>query len=451
MNRTRRLSVLATAAVSAWSVPAMAQDAGSAIAEELAAMRAEMARMAARIDTLEAELAAAEAQADAAPAQAAAEPEPEGDATTISWSGAPVIESESGWSFKPRGRLQIDAGAIDAPNGTGAADGFGSEVRRARLGVEGDVLGGFGYKFEVDFAANEVEVVDAIAIWGSGGLTISAGQHNTFQGLEELTSSRFISTMERAAFTDAFGFERRVGLSAQYAATSLLVQGGLFSDNLGDLSNRNWSADGRAVFMPKLGDTQLHLGGSLHYADYEAGHEVRYRQRPFVHFTDDRFIDTGDFAAASEFGAGLEAAAIAGPFHVVAEGFWQTADRSGALADPTFFGGYAELGMFLTRGDTRGYKAGVFDRVKPAEPVGEGGFGAVQVNLRYDYLDLVDAGVIGGKQDGYAVSLVWTPTDYTRIVANYARMQYRDAAVPAAGGDTSYGVDAFGVRAQIDF
>ena len=442
MKNILRSSAAAAALGTLWVSPGSAQEADPR-SQELAEMRAEMARMAARIDSLEAELA----QAESAP-QASAE---SSDETSIEWKGAPVISTESGWSFKPRGRLQIDAGSIGAPSSTGADTGFGSEIRRARLGVEGDIPGGFGYKFEVDFAGGEVEIVDAIATYGHGGLTISAGQHNTFQGLEELTSSRFISTMERAAFTDAFGFERRVGLSAQFESGAVLVQGGAFTDNVADLSNENWSVDGRAVFMPKLGETQLHLGGSLHYADYEAGSELRYRQRPFVHFTDERFIDTGSFGAASELGMGLEAAAIRGPFHAAAEGFWQKADRPGALADPTFFGGYAEVGMFLTPGDSRGYKGGTFDRVKPANPVGEGGFGAVQVNVRYDRLDLVDAGLIGGTQDGYAVSLVWTPTDYTRLMMNYGRMQYDNAALPAAGGDSSYGVDAFGVRAQIDF
>ncbi|MBM0169797.1 OprO/OprP family phosphate-selective porin [Altererythrobacter sp. C41] len=450
MKYALRASALAIAIGTA--APAMAQDGDAAMQSELAAMRAEMARMAARIATLEADLAAAEAEPAESSPEAAVEPVAEsGDETTVTWKGAPVIATESGWSFKPRGRLQIDAGVIGAPGSTGVDDGFGNEIRRARLGVEGDMPGGFGYKFEVDFAGNEVEISDAILTYGTGGLTISAGQHNNFQGLEELTSSRFISTMERAAFTDAFGFERRVGLSAEYAGRNWLVQGGLFTDNVDDLSNENWSADGRAVFMPKLGNTQLHLGGSVHYADYEAGSTLRYRQRPFLHFTDDRFIDTDTFDAASELGLGLETAAIAGPFHAAAEGFWQKADRPGALADPTFFGGYAEVGMFLTEGDTRGYKGGTFDRVKPANPVGEGGFGAVQVNLRYDYLDLTDAGIVGGTQNGYAVSLVWTPTDYTRFMVNYGRMQYDDAVIPAAGGDTSYGVDAFGVRAQIDF
>ena len=443
------LSHVAAVAGGLWAVPLAAQDGGAGSGHgQVEALRAEMARLADRVETLEAELAAAKGEPATVPPAPAA---PSAGASSIIWKGAPVIEGEGGWSFKPRGRLQIDAGTISAPDSLGAVDGFGSEIRRARLGAEGDIPGGFGYKFELDFAGGEVELADGILTYGDGGLTVSIGHHNTFQGLEELTSSRFISTMERAAFTDAFGFERRLGLSTQYAAGAWLVQAGVFSDNADALSNRNWSVDGRVVAMPELSGTRFHLGGSVHYADYEEGTALRYRQRPFAHFTDTRFIDTGRVEGASELGMGLEAAAIAGPFHAAAEGFWQQVDRPGALPDPTFFGGYAEIGMFLTPGDTRGYKRGVFDRVKPANPVGEGGFGAVQINLRYDRLDLVDAGIVGGAQDGYAVSLVWTPTDYTRFMANYGRMEYANAALPAGEDDRSYGVDTFGVRAQIDF
>ena len=71
-----------------------------------------------------------------------------------------------------------------------------------------------------------------------------------------------------------------------------------------------------------MGETQLHLGGSLHYADTDAM-DVRYRQRPLVHFTSERFIDTGSLSADGEFGAGLEAALVRGRFHAVQgdEGF----------------------------------------------------------------------------------------------------------------------------------
>ena len=92
-----------------------------------------------------------------------------------------------------------------------------------------------------------------------------------------------------------------------------------------------------------------------------------------------------------------------------------------------------------------------FDRTKPANPVGEGGMGSVQVNLRYDRLDLNDGPIIGGTQDGYYLSLVWKPTDYTMLLANYGKLDYSDAVLPTATGDTDYSVDVFGVRAQIDF
>ncbi len=417
-------------------------------------MRAEMERMSARLEELEQREAATAqtaatavevAQAATVAAEAAKSP------VDVAWKGAPEISGEGGWSFKPRGRLQMDAGTINAPDSTGVVDGFGSELRRARLGVEGDIPGGFGYKFEVDFAGNKVELTDAILTYATGGLTISAGQHNNFQSLEELTSDLHSSFIERAAFTDAFGFERRLGLSAQYKTGNLLLQAGAFSDNVGKLPGQSFSLDGRAVYMPKFGNAQLHLGGSVHYADLETADSVRYRQRPHVHFTSTRFVDTGSMPAYSEAGYGLEAAVIAGPFHAAGEAFWQSVDRSDALPDADFFGGYAEVGYFLTGGDSRGYKSGKFDRIKPARPLGDGGIGAVQVNLRYDYLDLTDGPVVGGTQDGYMGSLIWTQTAYTRLMLNYARLSYRDAVFPMAGGDASYDVDTIAIRAQVDF
>ena len=451
-------AVVAVAVANCWALPAHAQDANSAaVQQELAEMRAMMTRMAQRIDTLEAELAEAEAKADAAQASAgeavaAAEKVSKGDGTKIAFKGAPEIKGEGGWSFKPRGRLMYDAGFTSVPESTGRDDGFGNEVRRARLGVQGDIPGGFGYKFEVDFAGNEIEAADAFISYETGNLEVDVGHHNNFQSLEELTSSLNTSFIERAAFTDAFGFERRIGASMSYGAGIVLAQAGVFTDNFDDTSTGNVGADARLVLMPKLGDTQLHLGGSVHYNDIkEDAAAVRYRQRPLVHFTSERFINTGTLDATSELGYGIEAAAIAGPFHAAAEGFWQQVSRPGALTDPTFFGGYVEVGYFLTGGDSRGYKSAKFDRIKPSNPVGEGGFGALQMNLRYDHLDLNDLGIVGGKQDGYMASIIWTPTAYTRLMLNYAKLAYDDAAYAAAGGDNSYSVDAFGVRAQVDF
>ena len=444
MHRTTRLSLMAAALSCTMSTPLLAQDV-TLPADELAAMRAQLAAMNARIDQLEGELAATKAEAAEA-GQVVDAPAPAADSEPVS-----TLAKSDGWSFKPRGRLMFDAGFTNAPDSTGASDGFGNEVRRARLGASGDMPGGFGYKFEVDFAGNEISVADAILSYENGPIEIAIGQHNNFQSLEELTSSLHTTFIERAAFTDAFGFERRLGASITYARGDVLAQAGVFTDNLEDTDSKNRGADARIVFMPKAGDTQLHFGGSFHYNDLDdPAAQLRYRQRPLVHFTSQRFIDTRSMGADSETGYGLEAAAIAGRFHAAAEGYWQSVDMPGVADDPTFFGGYVEAGLFLTD-DTRGYKGGKFDRTKPSSPVGEGGIGSVQFTLRYDHLDLNDAGILGGRQAGYFAALVWKPTDYTALMLNYGRLQYTDAILPTASGDTSYGVDAIGMRAQIDF
>ena len=444
MHRTTRLSLMAAALSCTMSTPLLAQDV-TLPADELAAMRAQLAAMNARIDQLEGELAATKAEAAEA-GQVVDAPAPASDSEPVS-----TLAKSDGWSFKPRGRLMFDAGFTNAPDSTGASDGFGNEVRRARLGASGDMPGGFGYKFEVDFAGNEISVADAILSYENGSIEIAIGQHNNFQSLEELTSSLHTTFIERAAFTDAFGFERRLGASITYARGDVLAQAGVFTDNLEDTDSKNRGADARIVFMPKAGDTQLHFGGSFHYNDLDdPAAQLRYRQRPLVHFTSQRFIDTRSMGADSETGYGLEAAAIAGRFHAAAEGYWQSVDMPGVTDDPSFFGGYVEAGVFLTD-DTRGYKGGKFDRTKPSSPVGEGGIGSVQFTLRYDHLDLNDAGIVGGRQAGYFAALVWKPTDYTALMLNYGRLQYTDAILPTASGDTSYGVDAIGMRAQIDF
>src|SRR5690606_10946852 len=96
---------------------------------------------------------------------------------------------------------------------------------------------------------------------------------------------------------------------------------------------------------------------------------------------------------------GLEFAANRGRLHLASEAAWLKLKRPGN-ADPTFFGGYAEVGLFLTD-DSRSYKNGNFDRTTPRNPVGDGGLGALELNLRYDRLDLTDGTIDGGTQDGF--------------------------------------------------
>ncbi|HCY02718.1 MAG TPA: hypothetical protein DHU71_07550, partial [Erythrobacter sp.] len=74
--------------------------------------------------------------------------------------------------------------------------------------------------------------------------------------------------------------------SITYGRGDILLQAGVFTDNIEDTDSKNRGVDARIVFMPEAGDTQLHFGGSVHYNDLDdPAAEVRYRQRPLVHLT----------------------------------------------------------------------------------------------------------------------------------------------------------------------
>jgi phosphate-selective porin OprO and OprP len=432
-------------------VPAQAV-AQSISAEEAAQLRAELAALKAQVSALEARVGNSPAPAPA-PAPVAVPATPAKPATEIGWKGAPEFKHKDGWSFKPRGRLLIDAGYVDAPDGLALpGDGFASRARRIRLGFEGSMPGGFGYKVEADFASGNAEFADAFLTYAKGGTTITLGQHDNFQGLERIGTSNVASFMERASFNEAFNFERKVGLSLTQESGPIMLQAGVFTDAISDLNlngNSSIGVDGRVVYAPKFGDAQLHLAASGHWRNVPLVQPVtRYRSRPQIRTTDLRFVSTPNLAVESETDFGLEAAVISGRFHAAAEGHWLTASVAG-LADPTLFGASVEAGLFLTD-DTRGYGKGVFRAVKVKKPLGQGGTGAWQVNVRYDHLDLNDRAVVGGTQDGYMASLIWTPIDYVRFMLNYAKMDIRDAAITIAG-DRRYQVDTLGMRAQISF
>lgn len=442
-----------------------------------------------------------------------------------SWKGAPLLEDkDAGWSFKPRGRLQYDVGFVANPDESIITRnlGFNTRVRRLRLGAEGTIPGGFGYKFEVDFANSSVGFGDAIITYAPAGKpwNLTIGNHETMDGLEQTTSSRFTSFMERAAFNDAFINTRRIGLSAGYVnkAGTLRANAGLFSAHTIDSSfdNDGWIAAARGVWSPLLGANQFHFGANLQHRNFQSNNggtsnaqsagepssnqRARYRARPLTQLTDQRFVSTDFYAAKSDTIAGLEFGAIFKSLHITAEGqyLWSNAYGPGDTingggdpldlfptasvfvprGNPSFWGGYAEAGYFLT-GETRGYKNGLWDRTKVLKPFSQGGWGALQVNGRVDYLDL-DSGKLkrgcsnnfttgactgspvlsrGGKQLGLLASLVWIPEDYMRFYLQYSHAAITGGPFAATVEPTSgkpvderkYGVDAVAARAQIDF
>jgi phosphate-selective porin OprO/OprP len=358
----------------------------------------------------------------------------------------------SDWQLKPRWRMQYDVASIDGPDGLAGVGNF-QDIRRARVGVDLAMPYGFSARLETELTADPIELSDAYLQWSSRRLKVILGQQKAQFPLDEENSDLDTSFLERAAFVNAFGYTRRTGISGHYVAGDWAISGGIYTDAivaLNDVRANSVSADLRAFWSPQLASTRLHFGAAYHWRDMNdfGLAATRYRSRPALRITDTRYIGTPGLAVEKEQRFGLEAAAVQGRFHLASEAHWLKAQRDG-LHDPIFFGAYAEIGLFLTK-DSRPLKGGMFGTIKPRKPIGGGGLGAVQLNIRYDYLTLNSGAIIGGTQNGYLASLIWTPAENFRLMGQYTKLRYTDAAV-ALAGDRSYSVNVIGVRGQISF
>ena len=433
---------------------------------------------------------------------------------TPTWKGAPEFaDKDAGFTFKPKGFLQFDAGYVGFPNGDerrgtlGGLNyqnlGFNTRARRLVFGAEGSLPGGFKYKAEFNFAQGTVDYEDILLSYDfkNSPLTVTVGNFYPYSSLDTVTSSRLGSFLERASFTDAFNYNRRLGVGLSLAdkvADRYTLSAGVFSEPINDtrFNRTGWEASARGTFTPHVGAGFFHLGASAHYRrNTKEAQGAQYRSRPLTQITDQRFVDTGTIAARGDYSVGAELGGVFHSFHFAAEAqkLWINHafdTTTAALTDPTsndaftglrynndpsFTGGYAEVGYYFT-GESRGYKGGKWERTKVLHPFNDGGWGALQLNGRVDYLDLTDrvggtplvtAGygsgsnsqnVNGGKQLGYQASLIWNPMDYLRFMAQLGRVDITGgprASIVDPSGPSSpnrkYHVNTAAVRAQLEF
>lgn len=355
------------------------------------------------------------------------------------------------------GRIQVDAWGTDQDD-LSLKGKSGTEFRRARLFVKGTMYDNWSYKGQYDFADNKTTVKDAwIGYNGFDAFKIKVGQFKQPMGLEELTSSKYITFMERATPSEAFATSRRIGLGVynhsdhwNWAAS---VYGQAEGDNTNSGGSEGYGAGARLAWAPwNESGKLLHLGVSGAY-ELQNDSELRFRSRMEAHGVDTRFLDTGDIPKPDKVGKiGLEAATVMGPFSLQGEYFLVSAESDAAgVSDPDFKGGYAYASWFMT-GESRKYKKGAFGRVTPKTTVGRGGWGAWELAARYSYTSLDDSGFKGGEETNYTLGLNWYATKYVRFMANYIYVDGDPVAEKTTGvTNKDDKPSVFMARAQIDF
>jgi phosphate-selective porin OprO/OprP len=299
------------------------------------------------------------------------------------------------------------------------------ELRRARLGVEGVVYYDWKYKFEVEFAGDAVEIKDAYLAyanwWGAIDTSeLRIGNQYVYTSLEQITSSRFITFLERAAFTDP-GFlpsvqaDRQIGAAIVVGDEHWSFQTGAYGASVGPVSGDTdfeipgqedydddpFALSVRGTVAPINREVNgvhqvVHLGASFRHrdagtlnvcsprGDFEDDGDddgngsfcansdgdgvsalFQYRARGADLHLADAFVDTPQFAQEDNLWH-LEAAFVWGPFSM--QGEYAELEAEGARfanegfpvprtpVNPTYTGWYVDASWYLT-GETRTYEA----------------------------------------------------------------------------------------------
>ena len=206
-------------------------------------------------------------------------------------------------------------------------------------------------QFDVEYISDgTIEIKD---MWiGYTGITNSILQIGNFKapfGLETLTSSRYITFIERSLI-DNFSPDRHIGVAFSKFDKRCYASGGLFGPTVGATDStgqdQGYGVVGRVTALPLLTRNALvHLGVAGSYltpaaatsADLSDANQMRLRARPETHVNRGRFIDTKKMSNIDHQNLiGFEAAAEFGPVSVQSEYNKATYKRTiSTLAEPS--------------------------------------------------------------------------------------------------------------------
>lgn len=398
---------------------------------------------------------------------------------TTAWKGAPQWSNDDVY-FKVRGRILLDAVFQDVKRDGTATDYKTSNIRgrQAFIGIEGKLNNYIAYKAEGG-AVNG-------GAWGWDDVVIEVKPTESTSilfgnikaaGLENLTSTRFTTFMDRGPYgdlgVDSYLLSVVGKVNGPNWSATAAVQGDTI--NNADINNTSTSLTsnqnsnerlgftGRFHYAPIVTDTdKLHLAVSARYRNHGNEAAFAYQGRPNTNFgSSGRYYTTGaigdrDTTIAAEGMWIHNSLSVQGEYsNISVERLATTAPGS----NPDVKVGYAFVSFWPT-GEQRNYDpvAGEVKRPKILNPITAGGWGGVELALRYDYADLTDAynsastaasktlSADAGKYTAWTLGVNYYPTAYVRFQANYTDGSV-DPVVALHGSD----IKQFQLRAQLDF
>lgn len=321
--------------------------------------------------------------------------------------------------------------------------GNGYSIRRARLAAKVELGKNWYGEFDMDISNSELEIKDAYLEYTfNKGPYLRVGNFKEYYSMESTTTSRYLTFIERPMAVNAFAPSRHIGLGSSYSYKWLLLQAGIFFQNVGDLEERIFSEDnnkdygmdegysltGRVVVMPfhEQKDKGLHFGFAGSYrtpkTDAEVVNTLRYSTRSLTSINRKKYIDTDLMDMKSETLGGIEVAGYFKNLRLQGEYLFSSVERDKVDQTENFDGFYV-FGSCLLFGGSYNYNTsdGEFTQVNRGKKWGD-----LELAFRYDYLNM-NSGmdkIMGGAGEGYTLGLNYYPISNVKIMINYAYLNH---------------------------
>jgi len=384
------------------------------------------------------------------------------DKLSINTSGGGIKIKSGDQKFAIGGRLMMDYDNMDSGHQTENKSFSDMEWRRTRVNIKGSVNKHWSYKATWDFLSegDKANLDEGYLKYDTTkGFYVTFGKTKADMMLEQRTSSKWISTIERGllnAMNEKVNY--LVGKPGDGAGIKLgfynkenRLSGALsvydaYKDDTDDDNDMIWHTTARLNYSPKIGNDFTHFGVSYGLADYK-GEAANAELQIGIHQGDKTML--ADAAAGDITTWGVEAAYVSGPFSLQAEYFDNDTELVNGSKGYEWDGFYGQLSYVVT-GETRGYKwkGAIFDKIKP-----KGKMGAVEFVLRYEDISIDDAdeGTVAASEvdvDRTVVGVNWYVTKTVKFMANYSSVSMDNQANP---GGTTEDLDSVQLRAQYAF
>lgn len=343
----------------------------------------------------------------------------------------------------------------------------GAHIRKLEIDLTGGIGHDWNYTLGIDFEGANGRLARFSDSWVAysgfaDNIEVFVGRHSAnWFGLENSTSTSWYPFLERSSMANVFYPGDGLGLLMDYwledAGFTFLAlqpdQGTKIVSNDGrKFSNDRWMGLARATFAPchELGNV-WHFGLSgvvrqndgalnqLRLNDFvmstrPAG--ARARITPALVRTSPReFFDTG-LSVSRAYAGNVEFARQCGPWIIQAE-YSQGLIKRYALNNQFghSFGSSVQVRgwdiqtQYMLTGEIHKYdvRDGNFGGIDVKSP-----YGAWEIAARYDYVNLNDKDLMGGKEHDITLGLSWYWNNNVRVLLNYTYAQlYPNAHIPA--------------------